>query len=33
MRARTKDALIEAMDLALRAVSAQDAREFFASCG
>ena len=31
--ARTKDALIEAMGLALRAVSAKDARGFFASCG
>jgi len=33
MSARTKDALIEAMGLALGAVSAQDARGFFASCG
>jgi hypothetical protein len=33
MSARTKDALIEAMGLALRAVSAKDARGFFASCG
>ena len=33
MGARTKDALIEAMGLALRAVSAKDARGFFASCG
>ena len=33
MSARTKDALIEAMGLALGAVSARDARGFFASCG
>ena len=33
MSARTKDALIEAMGLALRAVSDKDARGFFASCG
>jgi hypothetical protein len=32
MSARTKDALIEAMGLTLRAVSAKDARGFFASC-
>jgi transposase len=31
--ARTKDALIEAMGRALGAVSARDARGFFASCG
>ena len=30
---RAKDALIEAMGLALRAVSAQDARGYFVSCG
>ena len=33
MSARTKDALIEALGLALGAVSAKDARGFFASCG
>jgi transposase len=33
MSARTKDILIEAMGLALRAVSDKDARGFFASCG
>jgi transposase len=33
MSARTKDALIETMGLALRAVSDQDVRGFFASCG
>jgi hypothetical protein len=33
MSARTKDALIEALGLALRAVSAKDTRGFFASCG
>jgi transposase len=33
MSARTEDALIEAMGLALRAVSAKDARGVFASCG
>lgn len=33
MSARTKDALIEAMGLARRAVSDKDARGFFASCG
>jgi len=33
MSARTKDALIEAMDVALEAVSARDAGGFFASCG
>ena len=33
IRARTKDALIEAMGLALRAVSDKDAGGFFASCG
>ena len=33
MRARSKDALIEALGLALRAVSAKDAGGFFASCG
>ena len=31
--ARTKDALMEARGLALGAVSARDARGFFASCG
>jgi transposase len=31
--ARAKDALIEAMGQALRAVSAQDARGYFVSCG
>jgi transposase len=31
--ARTKDALIEAMGVALGAVSARDARGFFAACG
>jgi hypothetical protein len=31
--ARAKDALIEAMGLALRAVSAQDARGYLVSCG
>ena len=31
--ARTKDALIEAMGRALGAVSAQDARGYFAHCG
>lgn len=31
--ARAKDALIDAMGLALRAVSAQDARGYFVSCG
>ena len=33
MSARTNDALIEAMGLALRAVSAKDVGGFFASCG
>jgi transposase len=33
MAARTKEALIEAMGRALGAVSAQDARGFFAHCG
>lgn len=33
MSARTKDALIEAMGLALGAVRSRDARGFFASCG
>src|SRR5215213_7022465 len=33
MSARTKEALIEAMGLALRAVSDKDAGGFFASCG
>jgi transposase len=33
MGARTKDALIEEMGLALGAVSGQDARGFFAFCG
>jgi len=33
MSARTKDTLIEAMGLALRAVSDKNARGFFASCG
>jgi transposase len=31
--ARTKDVLIEAMGLALGAVSAQDTRGYFVSCG
>jgi hypothetical protein len=31
--ARTKDALIEAMDRALGAVSVEDARGFFVHCG
>jgi hypothetical protein len=31
--ARTKDVLIEAMGVALGAVSAQDARGYFVSCG
>jgi transposase len=31
--ARTREALIEAMDLALEAVSARDARGFFDHCG
>ena len=33
MSARTKDALIEALGLVLRAVSALEARGFLASCG
>jgi transposase len=33
IRARTKDALIEAMGLTLGAVSAKDAGGFFAHCG
>jgi transposase len=33
IRARTKEALIEAMGLALAAVSTEDARGFFAHCG